>query len=133
MNQYLIAFPDAATEHRLTAMATAAGADVRWVATEESEHDHEYAYVTEEIWDQVVDCVETALAESEEPPSGWPNPPFKSWTTAQRRGLIQTVVKQIGYCGNNGPAPDRIVAAWQRGELDPIPDACGNTAASAGA
>ena len=75
--------------------------------------------------------METALAESEEPLSGWPNPPFESWTTAQRRRLIQTVVKQIGYCGNNGPAPDRIVAAWQRGELDPIPDARGDTAASA--
>lgn len=46
MSQYLITFPDAATEHRLTSLAAAAGADVRWVATEESEHDHEYAYVT---------------------------------------------------------------------------------------
>lgn len=131
MSQYLITFPDADTEHRLTSLAAEAGSYVRWVATEGSEYDGEYAYVTEDVWDQVVDSVATALAESETPPSGWPNPPFECWTTAQRRRLIKTVVEEIGYCGNNGPAPDAIVAAWQRGELDPIPEFGEGAAASA--
>lgn len=118
---YIFSFPDDATLRKFTDLARENSVTARWITIDPNpEHDHEWRFtdelIFESVFDAVQDIINQELAPSQDSPV-WPETTPWRWTTQQKRDLVNIAVTKWGFLGNNGPIPQDVISAYEKGLL----------------
>ena len=118
LRQYLIEVPD--DKHYMVRDLIGQGVHVRWVAVQPGSvfDDYDWLFTDESCWPAVIwsvsDIVNEYMHDGEKV---WPTKPFEEWNIAEKRQLIDTLVKRCSYLGPTGPSHDNIIQMYETGQF----------------